>query len=96
MIFMVQIQYARSIYPMAVELIRADRNFEYFKIYNPKNPDRHIIIRGNRPMLQSRGLKKKPIDWRLVEGHIKNKSTYERTLEAINTVLDPLDLKTRR
>lgn len=85
--FLIQIQYARSIYPMTVALIKADRNFEFFKIFNPKSPDRFIVIRGNRPMLKARGLKKKPVDWRLVEGHIKNRSTYERTIEAINAHL---------
>jgi hypothetical protein len=34
--------------------------------------NRSIVLQNNRPLLQSRGLKSKRIDWKLVEGELHN------------------------
>ena len=44
-----------------------------------------LIIESNRPLLVAKGLKHKPIFWRIKEGHINNSSAFElmqRTMEA--------------
>jgi hypothetical protein len=41
----------------------------------------NITIRSNRLMLKSRGLKHKPIDWRLESGEVKNQKNFQQVIK---------------
>lgn len=83
--------YAGHEYPMIVELVKADRSFEYFKVYNPKSAALFITIRSNRPLLKARGLKHKPIDWRLESGEVKNQKNFQQVIRLIDEEIKKLD-----
>ena len=47
----------------------------------------HFVIQGNRPLLQSRGLKHKKILWKVVEGGYDRPYILEQITKALETYL---------
>jgi hypothetical protein len=67
-------------YHLNWELIHKDKHIERYKITPVANPDKYMIIENNRPFIREvKGLKKRRIDWKLVEGP----NTSDRTLQSI-------------
>ena len=91
MIFFIKMNYAGQEYPIVVELVKEDRSFEYFKVYNPKSAALFITIRSNRPMLKARGLKHKPTSWRLESGEVKNQKNFQQVIRLIEEEIKKLD-----
>jgi hypothetical protein len=72
------------------EMIHKDKNVERYKITPPANPDKFMIIENNRPFIREvKGLKKRRIDWKLVEGA----AISDRTLQSI---IDQIENPTRQ
>lgn len=81
-------------YHLVCELVSRDRSFETFRIYAEKKQDKFIEITGNRPMLRSKGLKKKAIHWE-VKGDIRNQYTVDKAIKMIEAYLEPPAVKKR-
>jgi hypothetical protein len=66
-------------------LVHKDKMHERYKITAQANPDKFIIIENNRPFIRElKGLKRRRIDWKQVEG----RSISERTLRIIIDHID--------
>jgi hypothetical protein len=89
MVFSIQIKYSGRIYPMTVERIKVDKSFEEFRIFNPKTPEKYIIIQSNRPLLLAKGLKKHRINWTVLEGHVTYKQPLTMVIQLIESHLNP-------
>jgi hypothetical protein len=79
-------------YHLICELISRDRSFETFRIYPENNHDKYIELTGNRPMLRSKGLKKKAIHWE-VKGDVRNQYTVDKAIRLIEAHLEPMPQK---
>ena len=70
---------------MQVKLLESDKSFEKFEI---SAGGKSVVIKGNRPMLNAKKLKHKPINWQLIEGTSTNKHLFQVTIEAIEQHLN--------
>lgn len=68
-------------YNLLVTRVSANATHERYRIGNEAQG---IIVEGNRPLLVAKGLKKKAIQWRVIEGQVK----YPRNLEDILMLLE--------
>jgi hypothetical protein len=57
-------------YKLTCELVSRTKAKEVFKIFPTANPDKFILIEGNRPLLRSKGLKTKGIKWNVIQGEV--------------------------
>jgi hypothetical protein len=76
-------------YRLTVERIHLDKTFEQFKIYPDKDTSKFIVLQSNRPMIRGKRLKHKAIDWKVLEGEIKYRSSLEQAIKAIEQYLEP-------
>jgi hypothetical protein len=81
-------------YHLVCELVSRDRSFETFRIYAEKNQKKYIELTGNRPMLRSKGLKRKAIHWE-IKGDICNQYTVDKAIKMIEAYLKPPAVKKR-
>ena len=66
-------------------LVHKDKMHERYKITPIANPDKFIIIENNRPFLgELKGLKRRRIDWKQVEGPIIGERTFRMIIEQID------------
>ncbi|OLY91776.1 hypothetical protein SAMN05444008_10924 [Cnuella takakiae] len=63
-----------------VEAAGKDKHFEQWRLVAG---DRVVVLQSNRPMLQARGLKKKPVTWKVVEGEVKDEKALAKVCKAI-------------
>jgi hypothetical protein len=49
--------------------------------------NRSIILQNNRPLLKSKGLKLKRVDWKLVEGELHNSHVLESIIQKLEKYL---------
>ncbi|OLY91204.1 hypothetical protein [Cnuella takakiae] len=63
-----------------VEMAGKDKNFERWRLIAG---DRVVVLQSNRPMLQARRLKKKPVTWKVVEGEVKDEKALAKVCKAI-------------
>ena len=69
---------------MVWQLIQKDQKCERYKITPRDNPDKFMIIENNRPLIRGfYRLKKRRIDWKVVEGPTINNKTLEQIIKAI-------------
>jgi hypothetical protein len=73
------------------EMTHKDKMVERYKVTPVANQEKFMIIENNRPFIQEvKGLKKRRIDWKLVEGP----NISDRTLQAIiNLIENPVKIK---
>jgi hypothetical protein len=72
------------------ELIHKDKMVERYKITPPANPDKYLIIENNRPFIREiKGLKKRRIDWKQVEGPTKSERTLQMIIDQIENPTKP-------
>jgi hypothetical protein len=77
-------------YHLNWELIHKDKNVERYKITPIANPDKYMLIENNRPFIREvKGLKKRRIDWKLVEGPNVSDRTLQSIIKQIETPLKP-------
>lgn len=67
-----------------VHLAGKDKHFERWRLVAG---DRVVILQSNRPMLQARGLKKKAVTWKVVEGEVKDEKALTKVCKAIEDYL---------
>lgn len=84
MLFNLTIQHAAYTYSFQVERTKEDQAFEQFRL---SASGRVVVVQSNRPMLQRRGLKHKPITWKVVEGQVKDTKALEKVYKAIEEIL---------
>ena len=53
--------------------------------------NRTITIQGNRPFLEAKGLKQKSIDWKLVDGEMRNSHLLELIIKTVEAFLKRKD-----
>ena len=69
MIFRIRIEYERRNRYYNCEVILTDKITERIKV---SGRNRFIVIQSNRPLLVSKGLKHRRIDWKIVEGDMNS------------------------
>lgn len=69
MVFKFRILYERRYRNLIGEVIHTDKISERIKV---SGRNRSIIIQSNRPLLLSKGLKRRRVDWKLVEGNMNS------------------------
>ena len=67
--WMFQISYDRSNIRLKAILVSSDDRFEIVKVIAR---NRIVSFKSNRPLLLSKGLKHRKINWELIEGRINN------------------------
>ncbi|OLY94486.1 hypothetical protein SAMN05444008_101102 [Cnuella takakiae] len=82
--FQLTIKYSIYTYTFRVERTAADRSFERYRL---TAGDRVVMLQCNRPMLLARGLKKKPITWKVREGEVKDEKALAKVYQAIENYL---------
>lgn len=84
MTFSLKITYNSTIYTFQVESVQVSKelskSFERFKL---SAGNRVVILQSNRPMLQTKGLKHKPITWKVVEGEVKDNKALEKVIAGL-------------
>ncbi|OLY92489.1 hypothetical protein SAMN05444008_102393 [Cnuella takakiae] len=63
-----------------VELSGKDKSFERWRL---TAGTKVVVLQSNRPMLMARGLKKKPLTWKVVEGEVKDEKALAKVCKAI-------------
>lgn len=78
------------IYHFKIELIESGKQLEKFRI---SGGNKVVILQSNRPMLLARGLKKKAIYWKVLEGEICYPSNLNNVIKIIEAHLQPEEPK---
>ena len=65
----IKILFDRKIFRYKAELFKTSTSFEHIRIVG-KN--KSLVFTSNRPLLKSKGLKHRPIDFKLIEGTVNN------------------------
>lgn len=86
MIITLIIHHGVHAYTFQVERVSMDKSFELFKL---SAGNRVVVLQSNRPMLWKRGLKRKPITWKVMEGEVKDAKALEKVYKAIEQALEP-------
>lgn len=84
MIFKFRILYDKRYKNLIGEVIYSDKRSERIKV---SGRNRSIVIKSNRPLLLSKGLKHRRIDWKIVEGEINSPFVFGLICEEIERVL---------
>lgn len=79
--FMIQVKYISGLIKLRVRKVHETALFEFFEV---QARNKKIIFRNNRPLLKSKGLHKKRIDWRLIKGALANQFIQEEIPKKLN------------
>lgn len=82
--FKFRILYEKRYKNLVGEVIYSDKRSERIRI---SGRNRSIVIQSNRPLLLSKGLKNRRIDWKIVEGDINSPFVFGLICEEIERVL---------
>jgi len=74
---------------MTVELTYEDKAVERYKVHARNNAGKYIMLQNNRPFLRSKNLKYKRLNWKVLEGEIKNRSALDSVIEIIEFWINP-------
>jgi hypothetical protein len=80
MVFKFRILYERRYKNLIGEIIHTDKRSERIKV---SGRNRSIVIQSNRPLLLSKGLKHRRIDWKIVEGDMNSPFVFGLICEEI-------------
>lgn len=70
------------------QLIHKDEVCERYKITPVANPEKNLILENNRPLIRGRyKLKKRKIDWKVIEGPNMGPKTVQQIISAIESPL---------
>ena len=87
MYFTIIIHHNFKRYKITVEQVYAGASLEHFKLYPPDNPGKYIIVTSDRPLWLSKSLPHHRINWKLKDGEVHNRSTFEEAIKAIEHYL---------
>jgi hypothetical protein len=77
-------------YHLNWEMIHKDKNIERYKVTPMVNPDKYLLIENNRPFIREvKALKKRRIDWKLVEGPRVSDRTLQSIIDQIENPTKP-------
>jgi hypothetical protein len=85
MSFTLTIEFNAVAYVFLVEQEKTDQSFEYFKL---SGGGKVVRLRSNRPMLKAKGLKRKPVDWRVIEGEITFQNVLDKVIQLMEKQLN--------
>jgi hypothetical protein len=88
--FAITIRVGSKQYHMQVTQILTGPPLEHFRIAAANNPQQSIVLQSNRPLLRSRGLRHRRIDWKLVEGVVLNQNALRKTIVELEAQLERL------
>lgn len=80
-IFMIQVKYISGLIKLRVRKVNETALFEFFEV---QARNKKIIFRNNGPLLKSKGLHKKRMEWKLVEGTLANQFILEEIPRKLN------------
>lgn len=78
--FGIAIQFERRTIRLRVEQIKGTEQHEQFRV-TARNHS--FVLESNRPLLRGKGLKHKPINWKVVEGGFDKKYILELIIKEI-------------
>ena len=78
--FTLTVEYYRKLFRFEVERISKTSSLELFKV---SAGDKEVVLQSNKPILQARGLKHKPIDWKVIQGKVTNNGALQVIINAI-------------
>ncbi len=84
MIFKFRILYEKRYKILIGEVIYSDKRSERIRV---SGKNRSIVIQSNRPLLLSKGLKHRRIDWKIVEGDMNSPFVFGLICEEIEKVI---------
>lgn len=84
MVFRFRILHERRYVNLIGEVIHSDKISERIKV---SGRNRSIVIQSNRPLLLSKGLKHRRIDWKVIEGELNSPSVRELIFEEVERYL---------
>jgi hypothetical protein len=67
--WVMEIIFDRKVYHYQAELIQISKQLEHFRIVAQ---NKTLVFQSNRPLLLSKGLKHRRVDFKLIEGTINN------------------------
>lgn len=82
--FEIQINIGAYHYRFQVEQSKPLKGFELFTL---TGGDKKVVLQSNRPMLLARGLKRKPIYWKVIDGDVKDQKVLEKVIQTIEQYL---------
>ncbi|TDO28420.1 hypothetical protein BC659_0485 [Sediminibacterium goheungense] len=88
--FMIQVKYISGLIKLRVRKVHETALFEFFEV---QARNKKIIFRNNRPLLKSKGLHKKRIDWKLIEGTLANQFIQEEIPRKLNEYFSQNEIK---
>jgi hypothetical protein len=77
--FTIKLNVGGNNYWLKIQQEYVSEQIERFKISGLKH--NYIMLQSNRPYLRLKGLKRKKIDWKLIEGTVHNTSALEMLLK---------------
>lgn len=84
MIFKFRILHEKKYKNLIGEIIYSDKRSERIKV---SGRNRSIVIQSNRPLLLSKGLKNRRIDWKIIEGDMNSQFVFGLICEEIEKLL---------
>ncbi len=83
------IKQGSRIYYLQYELTHKDNRVQRFKVWPVKNPDLFIVLENNEPLIRGKGLKKRRIDWKQIEGPQRSQATIDQIVKEITNPTKP-------
>jgi hypothetical protein len=84
MLFKIRILYEKRYKNLIGEVIYSDKRSERIRV---SGGNRSIVIQSNRPLLLSKGLKHRRIEWKIVEGDMNSPFVFGLICEEIEKVI---------
>ena len=84
MLFKIRILYEKRYKNLIGEVIYSDKRSERIRV---SGGNRSIVIQSNRPLLLSKGLKHRRIEWKIVEGDMNSLFVFGLICEEIEKVI---------
>ncbi len=76
-------------YMLSWELLHQDNRCKRIKVWPAKNPDLFIVLENNEPLIRGKGLKKRRIDWKQIEGPTRSQATIDQIVKEITNPSKP-------
>lgn len=87
--FSISIKITHDRYTFQVTHLTLDQSFETFLL---KRGSREIVLKSNRPLWRNKGVLKRPPDFTIVKGMIKNQYAFQVIVEELMKKLEGDDL----
>ena len=82
------VDHEKRLLKLIVDRVYLSSRIERIKV---SGRNRAIVLEGNRPLLRSKGLKHRRIDWRLIEGSLRSLSLHDSIIEQVDRLVRSLE-----